>query len=611
MKKFFILFLIFLSLGLFFSFLKLSHQEKPVLAQTEGQIDLSASVTTAAKWVYKKYAFPVQTSSQFNFIGLSGSVSISSNTDTFYQALISIQNVPSGNCPAPGTVWDTYGQMAQAHPGVHSISNFNIKNVGQGRKEMPTNFTLPIKAPIEGCIFVLLDGGESMRGDPITMESQMSLIYDTGPPISPAPYFIQLDHEFCYGQQGCFLWTPEAKPENAFAKTIKLDSPLYLWSLSGDVATATFTSPWAGHPTGQWTTNFDYYLYENCPPPPIGNSGPADYYSQIPGDATNLLSFQFQGDGKGVFNQVAFKKFGPKLIEPGNCLVTLTNSVANGALTNESQIFALVQPVPSDCQDDDGTCPEGCIPEVDNDCYPHPPEIISIEPSSGSSKEGENVVLAAVYSDPNGADDIEEAYIWIDTTAPHSSRIPSSVHGKMKKEDDIYKYYGNRYDGGNQDCGGGCTGKCCYKNYIWDVGGYEVGSGSWIYQNSDDQNRDTVSETVSTISKVRAKSISVEADNLVVEWETAFEDFFLWKDLNSYLAVIDFEGNVPEEGWWPKKGEWRVLRGDLNNDGLIDSQDLKILLQNWGSSSSIPEADLNSDGVVNGIDFGIMVKLIL
>ena len=50
---------------------------------------------------------------------------------------------------------------------------------------------------------------------------------------------------------------------------------------------------------------------------------------------------------------------------------------------------------------------------------------------------------------------------------------------------------------------------------------------------------------------------------------------------------------------------------DLNRDGKVDSQDIKILLQNWGTSPSIPEADLNSDGIVNGMDFGIMVKLML
>jgi hypothetical protein len=50
---------------------------------------------------------------------------------------------------------------------------------------------------------------------------------------------------------------------------------------------------------------------------------------------------------------------------------------------------------------------------------------------------------------------------------------------------------------------------------------------------------------------------------------------------------------------------------DLNQDGVVNSQDINILLQNWGDSSSVSEADFNSDGVVNGMDFGMMLKLIL
>jgi hypothetical protein len=50
---------------------------------------------------------------------------------------------------------------------------------------------------------------------------------------------------------------------------------------------------------------------------------------------------------------------------------------------------------------------------------------------------------------------------------------------------------------------------------------------------------------------------------------------------------------------------------DLNQDGVVNSQDIIILLQNWGDYSSVSEADFNSDDVVNGIDFGMMLKLIL
>lgn len=43
---------------------------------------------------------------------------------------------------------------------------------------------------------------------------------------------------------------------------------------------------------------------------------------------------------------------------------------------------------------------------------------------------------------------------------------------------------------------------------------------------------------------------------------------------------------------------------------LFSLSDLKTLIENWGYSPSIPEADLNSDGMVNGMDFGMMLKLV-
>lgn len=56
---------------------------------------------------------------------------------------------------------------------------------------------------------------------------------------------------------------------------------------------------------------------------------------------------------------------------------------------------------------------------------------------------------------------------------------------------------------------------------------------------------------------------------------------------------------------------WQCKRkGDLDDDGDVDPQDLKILLENWGDPSAKPEADLNTDGVVNGLDFGKMIRLL-
>jgi len=45
---------------------------------------------------------------------------------------------------------------------------------------------------------------------------------------------------------------------------------------------------------------------------------------------------------------------------------------------------------------------------------------------------------------------------------------------------------------------------------------------------------------------------------------------------------------------------------DLNGDGVVDSNDLGLLLRDWGSTDSA--ADLNGDGVVDGADLGILLS---
>lgn len=48
-----------------------------------------------------------------------------------------------------------------------------------------------------------------------------------------------------------------------------------------------------------------------------------------------------------------------------------------------------------------------------------------------------------------------------------------------------------------------------------------------------------------------------------------------------------------------------TVRGDLNDDGIVNAADLAMLLAEWGSSNGA--ADINDDGVVNAADLAIML----
>jgi hypothetical protein len=44
---------------------------------------------------------------------------------------------------------------------------------------------------------------------------------------------------------------------------------------------------------------------------------------------------------------------------------------------------------------------------------------------------------------------------------------------------------------------------------------------------------------------------------------------------------------------------------DLNGDGVVNAQDLAVMLAAWGTASS--EADVNGDGIVDGKDLAILL----
>lgn len=53
------------------------------------------------------------------------------------------------------------------------------------------------------------------------------------------------------------------------------------------------------------------------------------------------------------------------------------------------------------------------------------------------------------------------------------------------------------------------------------------------------------------------------------------------------------------------------LPGDINRDGVVDLQDLSVLLSYWFDTANFPdEADINSDGIINTFDFSEMLLIL-
>lgn len=79
-------------------------------------------------------------------------------------------------------------------------------------------------------------------------------------------------------------------------------------------------------------------------------------------------------------------------------------------------------------------------------------------------------------------------------------------------------------------------------------------------------------------------------------------------DLNSSLGSLDWPQYLHDEhhtgAWMPP-----TIPGDLNGDGDVNVQDIKILLKNWGEPLQ-SAADLNGDGVVNGLDFDQLLEFL-
>jgi hypothetical protein len=92
-----------------------------------------------------------------------------------------------------------------------------------------------------------------------------------------------------------------------------------------------------------------------------------------------------------------------------------------------------------------------------------------------------------------------------------------------------------------------------------------------------------------------------------------------WNGNNQWRGVIPFQGAAAQVSYWVTARDWSnnlgtspakfftepgppPVTGDLNGDGVVNGDDLGILLGAWGQAGT--PADLNDDGVVDGNDLG-------
>ena len=69
------------------------------------------------------------------------------------------------------------------------------------------------------------------------------------------------------------------------------------------------------------------------------------------------------------------------------------------------------------------------------------------------------------------------------------------------------------------------------------------------------------------------------------------------------LDTLVTNSNQPSKVWINSER----CSADINADGVVNGEDLTILLADWGESRS--KADLNEDGIVSGADISVLLSL--
>jgi hypothetical protein len=308
-------------------------------------LNLSASVTMNAQQAAQPeqiflYAFPLPAGQQ-SFLGLKGTLSMSSPTAAFNEALITVATMP-GACPQSGGVYPSYTALYDTAPTLQPVQGFILKDPNQGSTNVTVNFQLPVGLPVFNCMVVLLDWE---GGSPVTMTSALTMRYATVSSPSSAELLATGQESVWGANVGAGSTTNDSLQ---FVQENTIPQAGTILAFVGDISDSPFGVP---APPGAWQVLNDIYLVPGgCPSAiPVDSSGRTDvggqYAADIPPTAQLLFSAPISGVGQMAVTQAVYQQVNIP-VQAGDCLVTFfgLNAPIGGGIDAETQVQTLFQP---------------------------------------------------------------------------------------------------------------------------------------------------------------------------------------------------------------------------------------------------------------------------
>ena len=346
----------------------MTHSVKLTTSTTEGN-----SSTTEVVTLYSA-PLPADRLNQ-NFIGISGNIAMTSNTNVFNEVLYTVAVNLSGNCPANGTAYtmltpsdpSPYQQISIDYPNLLILQQYILKLPLSGTTQSINNFELPVNLtngiPVANCVVALVDW---LGASAVQVNGDLNFIFNESaePPPVAVPTLLSTDGEFCFGQDwGCQGATIDNT--KSFANVTVITQKSQLLSLAGNISDSPFDNtgdpgpPPTGYgppPTGEWSMQNDFILMRGgcaafskvVSDAANGVYEPADYYSAayLPkGSYQTLLSVPLSGTGQVPLETSVAQNFSNVILNPGDCLITLVGMSGNGAVDAENQVHAIVLPI--------------------------------------------------------------------------------------------------------------------------------------------------------------------------------------------------------------------------------------------------------------------------